>query len=166
MVVGWAAMEAVNEIHATANSAFSSAFNALDRHVRPVTTAYFKCCVECSEPSRAPEAMTDCMAQCQAPLRRVQEALAERQEAFQNKVRACHGAAGKAVSSAAGSGGGDDNKPPTPAQLALYTDALRPCVEREVGAIGASLDGVRSLGPAALADIKTATPKRAGGWLW
>ena len=155
-------MQAVEEIHERANAAFASAFRELDRHVRPVQIAYFKCCLECSAPARAPEAVPDCIGACQAPLRRVQEALAARQEGFQHKVRACHGAAGAAV--AAEGAGGD--KPPTPAQMEKYTQALRPCVDREVAGIGALLDEVRGLVPAALADISAAAPKKAGGAWW
>jgi hypothetical protein len=156
-------MEEVETIHERANAAFSSAFRDLDRHVRPVQQDYFKCCLAASAPERGPEAVPDLISACQAPLRRVQEALAERQEGFQRGVRACHGAAGAAVAVEEGAGAAD--KPPTPAQVSAYVAALRPCVEREVGAIGALLGEVRALVPAARADIKAATP-RSGSWLW
>jgi len=156
-------MEGVEAIHDRANVAFSAAFRDLDRHVRPVQQDYFRCCLAASAPERGPEVVPELIDKCQTPLRRVQEALAARQEGFQAKVRACHGAAGAAVAVEEGAGAAD--KPPTPAQIAQYVEALRPCVDREVGGIGALLAEVRGLVPAARADIKAATP-RSGGWLW
>jgi hypothetical protein len=157
---------AIQEIDAGASRAFTAAFRELDRDVRPVQISYFKCCLEASAPSRGPELVPDGIAACQAPLRRVQEALAGAQEGYQNRVRACHGAAAAAFAAGGGSGGGGDSgdKPPTPAQLAQYAAALRPCVEKEQREIGGLLAGVRSLVPAALSDIAAAAPKKAGWW--
>jgi hypothetical protein len=155
---------AIQAIDAGASRAFTAAFRDLDAHVRPVQLAYFRCCLDASAPSRGPELVPDGIAACQAPLRRVQEALAGAQEGYQQRVRACHGAAAASFAASGGGSGDSGDKPPTPAQLAQYATALRPCVEREQNEIGGLLAGVRGLVPAALADIAAAAPKKSGWW--
>lgn len=153
-------MEAVAEIHDRANEALSVAIQALDKRIRPVQQAYFACCYACSDMSRPTQQVPECISQCQSHMIGVQEALGTAQETFQQRVGQCHAVAGAAVDDK--SGALAKSGKPSAEQLAQYADALRPCVEREVGGIGPLLSDVTARIPKALADIKAATPAGVG----
>jgi len=92
---------------------------------------------------------------------RVQEALGQAQDTFQERVGKCHAFAGSQVDDSKGTLASSGK--PTPEQLEAYAKALQPCVESEVKKIHELLVDVNSKVPKSLADIRAATPSGGQG---
>jgi len=147
-------MEGMAAIKNTANSALQAALADLDGAVRPAQAADFRCALRHAESGAPAARVTEGLAACLAPFRRMQEALDGCQEAFSERMRACHGVAAGAVTGDASEG------PPSDAQMRQYVGALAPCVEREAARLGPLLAEQRDAAvPPAMRDIAAATPR-------
>lgn len=98
---------------------------------------------------------------CQEPMIRVQEALGQAQDTFQERIGKCHAFAGSQVDDSKGTLAASGK--PSTEQLEAYAAALQPCVENEVKKIHELLVDVNSKVPQSLADIRTATPTGVTG---
>jgi hypothetical protein len=156
-------MEGIKQVIEEANVAIGGAVNGLDKKLRPAQRASFQCYYACTDDSRAAGDVSACIAECQEPMGRVQEALSEAQEAFQTRIRACHETAGAKLEP---KGPASQGKP-TAAEMEAYAAAFRPCVAREIAGIQTLVAPVHAAVREALVTIKVRTPSGgAKGWLW
>jgi hypothetical protein len=156
-------MEAIKAIIEEANNSIKGAVDGLDKTLRPAQRASFQCYHACTDDARAAGDVSACIAQCQEPMGRLQEALSDAQDGFQNGIRACHESAGAKLDPKGPASLGK----PTAAEMEAYAAAFRPCVAKEIAGINVLVQPVYKSAGEALVMIKARTPRTAsGGWLW
>jgi hypothetical protein len=161
--------DAIAEISRSANEELQKKINRLDKDLRPLQRAYFRCCYGCSDDARASSDVPPCISRCAAPMESVQEGLGEVQGTFGARIKRCHELAAESLPAELSRGG---KRGPTDEELALYADKLRPCVREEIAKLPALVQPLLDAVPRSLQAVNAATPLAAGsvdgkkGWLW
>lgn len=164
-----AAMDAINELTASANAELVRLVGRVDRDLRPLQRAYFKCCYGCSSDDRLAADVPPCLSRCQEPMAGVQEDMGAVQSTFQARLKRCHSLAAESLPSELSRGGA---RAPSDAEMKLYADRLAPCMREEINKLPALVAPLAAAVPKALAAVGAATPLAARdvdgkkGYLW
>jgi hypothetical protein len=146
-------MERVEALYERANAELQTHIVRIDKELRPLQRAYFRCCFQCSDDSQPAASVTSCITACQTPLSDVQSSLGGAQQAFQNRVRRCNEIAREAVPTPASGRSGNDAD-----AVAAYMAALEPCMRKEIEKLSNLMDPIHDSLPAALSAVTDSTP--------
>jgi hypothetical protein len=149
-------MDSVQALHDRANAELRLSIERIDKELRPLQRAYFRCCFSCSDDTRPSDKVGSCIEACQAPVAAVQESLGGAQQSFQNRVRRCHEMAGEAVPES--SARRNDDGSPSAATVSAYLRSLEPCIAGELRKLPSLMTPIHDRIPRAFEDISRATP--------
>lgn len=101
----------VKALYEGLNAQLKKHADRLDKPLRALQRAYFKCAGECSDDVRPTEAVTACIAQCHRPMVEAQGLVSHAVQAFQKRVERCQEVCGgcRRAARVLGGGSGVDN---------------------------------------------------------
>lgn len=146
-------MERVEALYARANSELQTHIMRIDKELRPLQRAYFRCCYACSDDSQPAKDVTSCISTCQEPLAATQASLGGAQQAFQKRVQRCNEIAREALPTQT-----RDDKNSEAVAVAAYVGAMEPCMQKEIHKLSSLMDPIHASLPKALASVENSTP--------
>lgn len=122
----------------------TTAMAPIDKQMRPLQRAYFLCCHDCSDDTKAAKDVESCVQRCVEPVSSVNSQLQSATQVFQQRLERCAQVSQEAIQQGAGE----------EARKEAFIARMRPCVEEELGKMGRLLDEVQRSIPAALGEVE------------